>query len=351
MLFILPWAVPSIPTILSVRFMLNPEWGVINQTIFRLTFEDGPNWLNDPQAGAVLRHPRAHLEVAAVLDADPAVRAGWRSRPTSTRPPRSTAPSTWQKFRFVTWPSVKQLYLTCAHPLDDLDARRLQQRLPADRRRSRRPHARARDARHPLSPARRGRPVDGDHRVRAAADPAARLLHDEAALREVSVTRRSMPAPALTRRQTSPGTARSAVSTEAKLLLIGIPLADLDAAADLPPLPVRLLGQGSRPSPAISGRPTRPCAISRSSSARSTTSSTHFWEQLWNSVFIAGMTGLPHAGGRHARGLRHQPPEGARRAHRAEPGAVHLLHPRRVPGGADVPDHGPLRAARTASGR
>ena len=29
-LFILPWAVPSIPTILSVRFMLNPEWGVIN---------------------------------------------------------------------------------------------------------------------------------------------------------------------------------------------------------------------------------------------------------------------------------------------------------------------------------
>ena len=47
-LFILPWAVPSIPTILSVRFMLNPEWGVINQTIFRLTGQDGPNWLNDP---------------------------------------------------------------------------------------------------------------------------------------------------------------------------------------------------------------------------------------------------------------------------------------------------------------
>ena len=36
-LFILPWAVPSIPTILSVRFMLNPEWGVINSLIFRTT--------------------------------------------------------------------------------------------------------------------------------------------------------------------------------------------------------------------------------------------------------------------------------------------------------------------------
>src|SRR3954467_3912646 len=47
-LFVLPWAVPSIPTILSVRFMLNPEWGVINTPIFSLTAEDGPNWLNDP---------------------------------------------------------------------------------------------------------------------------------------------------------------------------------------------------------------------------------------------------------------------------------------------------------------
>ena len=47
-LFILPWAVPSIPTILSVRFMLNPEWGVVNTLIFRLTGDDGPNWLNDP---------------------------------------------------------------------------------------------------------------------------------------------------------------------------------------------------------------------------------------------------------------------------------------------------------------
>src|ERR1700754_5181546 len=47
-LFILPWAVPSIPTILSVRFMLNPEWGMVNQIIFKLTGEDGPNWLNDP---------------------------------------------------------------------------------------------------------------------------------------------------------------------------------------------------------------------------------------------------------------------------------------------------------------
>ncbi len=53
-LFILPWAVPSIPTILSIRFMLNPEWGVVNQVIFKLTAEDGPNWLNDRWLSTIL---------------------------------------------------------------------------------------------------------------------------------------------------------------------------------------------------------------------------------------------------------------------------------------------------------
>ncbi|MGY4497680.1 ABC-type sugar transport system permease subunit [Bradyrhizobium sp. GM24.11] len=41
-IFILPWAVPSIPTILSVRFMLNPEWGVINHLIFSFTGDERP---------------------------------------------------------------------------------------------------------------------------------------------------------------------------------------------------------------------------------------------------------------------------------------------------------------------
>src|SRR5213079_2683285 len=52
--FVLPWAVPSIPTIISIRFRLNPEWGVINQLIFSLTAEDGPNWLNDPTLALAL---------------------------------------------------------------------------------------------------------------------------------------------------------------------------------------------------------------------------------------------------------------------------------------------------------
>ena len=110
-LFLLPWAVPSIPTIFSIRFMFNPEWGVINTTIFRLTGLDGPNWLNDPRIGlslAMLTHiwkslpfwtliliagrlaiPREQYEAAAVDGA-----------------------SSWQTFKYVTWPSLRTLYLS-----------------------------------------------------------------------------------------------------------------------------------------------------------------------------------------------------------------------------------------------
>src|SRR5580693_5541763 len=111
-LFILPWAVPSIPTILSVRFMLNPEWGMVNQLIFKLTGDDGPNWLNDPTVAlsmAIGVHiwktlpfwtlilMTGRLAISADLfEAADVDGATW-----------------WQKFRFITWPSMRTLYVTC----------------------------------------------------------------------------------------------------------------------------------------------------------------------------------------------------------------------------------------------
>jgi len=110
-LFIIPWAVPSIPTILSVRFMLNPEWGVINTLIFELTTKDGPNWLNEPALG---------LSLSMVMHV-------WKSLPFWTLilvAARLAIPSeqyeaaavdgasSWQKFRYITWPAMKTLYLT-----------------------------------------------------------------------------------------------------------------------------------------------------------------------------------------------------------------------------------------------
>src|SRR3954463_15345140 len=111
-LFILPWAVPSIPTILSVRFMLNPEWGMINQLIFKFTGDDGPNWLNDPTV-ALTMAIGVHI---------------WKSLPFWTlilmtgrlaisndlfEAADVDGATWWQKFRFITWPSMQALYLTC----------------------------------------------------------------------------------------------------------------------------------------------------------------------------------------------------------------------------------------------
>lgn len=111
MVFILPWALPSIPTILSVRFMLNPEWGVINTAIFKWFGVDGPNWLNDPTLA---------LSFSMVMHI-------WKSLPFWTLiliSARLAIPSeqyeaasvdgatSWQKFKFITWPSVQTMYLT-----------------------------------------------------------------------------------------------------------------------------------------------------------------------------------------------------------------------------------------------
>ena len=111
MIFILPWAVPSIPTILSVRFMLNPEWGVINQLIFRLTGADGPNWLNDPTLAlsfSMLMHVWKSLPFWTLI-----LVAGRLAIPAEQYEAASVDGATsWQKFRFITWPSMRTLYLT-----------------------------------------------------------------------------------------------------------------------------------------------------------------------------------------------------------------------------------------------
>ena len=48
-IFILPWAVPSIPTIFSIRWMLNSEWGMLNGLLWELFGIEGPWWLIEPQ--------------------------------------------------------------------------------------------------------------------------------------------------------------------------------------------------------------------------------------------------------------------------------------------------------------
>jgi len=110
-IFILPWAVPSIPTILSVRFMLNPEWGIINSAIFRWTGLDGPNWLNDPTLAlslSMVMHIWKSLPFWTLI-----LVAARLSIPSEQYEAASVDGATgWQKFKFITWPSMRSIYLT-----------------------------------------------------------------------------------------------------------------------------------------------------------------------------------------------------------------------------------------------
>jgi multiple sugar transport system permease protein len=112
LLFILPWALPSIPTILSIRFMLNAEWGIVNTLIFRFTGEDGPNWLNDPGLAlslAILTHMWKSLPFWTLI-----LISGRLAIPNDLYESAAVDGATpWQAFRYVTWPSMRMLYLTC----------------------------------------------------------------------------------------------------------------------------------------------------------------------------------------------------------------------------------------------
>jgi multiple sugar transport system permease protein len=112
LLFILPWALPSIPTILSIRFMFNAEWGIINTLIFRFTGEDGPNWLNDPVLAlslAILTHIWKSLPFWTLI-----LISGRLAIPNDLYESAAVDGATpWQAFRYVTWPSMRRLYLTC----------------------------------------------------------------------------------------------------------------------------------------------------------------------------------------------------------------------------------------------
>jgi multiple sugar transport system permease protein len=87
LLFILPWALPSIPGL------------------------DGPNWLNDTTLAlsfSMVMHIWKSLPFWTLI-----LLAGRMSIPAEQYEAASVdGASSWQKFRFITWPSMRTLYLT-----------------------------------------------------------------------------------------------------------------------------------------------------------------------------------------------------------------------------------------------
>ena len=111
-IFILPWAVPSIPTILSFRVMLNPENGMINQQLFQwFGIVEGPGWLTDPTlafACSVMVHIWKSLPFWTLI-----LVTGRLAISADLYEAASVdGASKWQQFKFITWPSLATLYVT-----------------------------------------------------------------------------------------------------------------------------------------------------------------------------------------------------------------------------------------------
>jgi multiple sugar transport system permease protein len=110
-LFVMAWAMPSIPTILSFRWMFNPEWGMVNAMIFQWFRVEGPGWLTERHYGlglAIMVHIWKSLPFWTLILL--AARMGIPKELYESA--NVDGASRWQGFAFVTWPSLRGTYLT-----------------------------------------------------------------------------------------------------------------------------------------------------------------------------------------------------------------------------------------------
>ncbi len=110
-LFLIPWAVPALPGILSFRWMLNSQWGIFNHLLSKFGLASVP-WLaqHDTALGAVMIfHIWKYLPFWTII-----FLAGRRAIPNELY--EATAidgASPVQNFFYVTFPLLRNLYLIC----------------------------------------------------------------------------------------------------------------------------------------------------------------------------------------------------------------------------------------------
>lgn len=110
MIFVLPWALPAWPAFMGIHWMLNGEWGLINNFLWLAFGVNGPHWLT-----------RDWLAFGAVM-----LSYLWKALPFTTvmllvgrmAIPREIIEAAkidgatgWRMFRHVTFPMIGNLYL------------------------------------------------------------------------------------------------------------------------------------------------------------------------------------------------------------------------------------------------
>lgn len=110
MLFVLPWAVPALPSFISIHWMLNGEWGLVNNFLYIVFGIEGPSWLNSrwlALASAIYSHLWKWLPFWTVI-----LLAGRMSIPQEIYDAAKVDGATGlRRFLHVTFPLLANMYL------------------------------------------------------------------------------------------------------------------------------------------------------------------------------------------------------------------------------------------------
>ena len=109
-IFVLPWALPAWPAFMSIHWMLNGEWGLINNFLWLAFGINGPHWLTRDWLafGAVmLSHLWKYLPFSTLI-----LLAGRMAIPADIlEAARVDGAKGWRLFAHVTFPMIGNLYL------------------------------------------------------------------------------------------------------------------------------------------------------------------------------------------------------------------------------------------------
>jgi multiple sugar transport system permease protein len=112
MIFILPWAVPALPSFISIHWMLNGEWGLLNNLLYTMFHIDGPSWLNErwtALGSVIVSHIWKWMPFWTVI-----LLAGRMAIPTEINDAAKVDGATGlRNFIYVSFPLLANLYLIC----------------------------------------------------------------------------------------------------------------------------------------------------------------------------------------------------------------------------------------------
>jgi multiple sugar transport system permease protein len=112
MIYVLPWAVPALPTFISIHWMLNTDYGFINNALYDFFGSNGVAWLDErwPAMGSViLSYIWKNMPFWTVI-----LLAGRMAIPEDIREAAKIDGATGIKsFTLITFPMLANLYLVC----------------------------------------------------------------------------------------------------------------------------------------------------------------------------------------------------------------------------------------------